>query len=537
MDFPEDMPQQRFQYVGAAEGPGPSLRVAFQNAATGSTCRLVLLTFVALLFWWIRAASLKARAVLALWAVTAPVALMPLAPPLAHVFLEGLLLGSLVGLLLWAIHRFVTVLHWWWERLLGRVTDQTEATEATGAAMKVGTGLLLLGLLVPTDLTADEVRLDQGASTEGTAAKPVRAVGPAVLVPYDPDQDPLSAQHVLLPYEQFLRLWNLAHPDQPLQKPAPVPAVASAAYYSIELADVSIAGRRRTVANVQGRLVLHSFQPQAEVRLPLDAVPVVEARLDDRPTAVRSESADGRASLSVLIPKVGRHVLDLRFQLPVRQEGPAGELTVPLRPVPAGKLALTLPASGLDVRINGSERRGHRTKSTETERIEVPIDAGGPLTIAWRPPRTVALGQRFVQVESSLALLVDDAGLFLVTGHRIRVRRGRLHGMDFALPETLRVETVQGPDVAGWMVDGADEGRRLRITFRRPIEDQTLLECRLFCRAAAFVTPETWHWPALRALDVSRETGTVGVFAAPPFQVRASMGPGLRRIDASEFRP
>jgi len=353
-----------------------------------------------------------------------------------------------------------------------------------------------------------------------------------VLVPYDPNGDPLNAERVLLTRQQFLRLWNLAHPDQRVEPQAEREGVVSDAFYDCRIK----AGNDQAIA-VRATLVLHSMRDeQVVLPIPLGPVALKSATLDGKPAALSVESRKGQNRLLVVLDSPGLHTLDLKFDVPAQVNGSVGQFQLPVQGVPSGRAVFALPQPGLSVRVNGSTSAYRLVTADDSQSIHVPVDAGHALTIAWRPPEQLGMVASIVHVDSATTVSIDDAGVTEFANVSIRVPQGAIADLSFDIPAGLRVQRITGPHLAGWGFNEENDQRRLRVLFSPPITEATQLNLQLFLEqqiddAAAI------NLPTIAPLEVTRETGLIGVVAPEGLTVRSGQVSGLIQVNVSDNLP
>ena len=97
---------------------------------------------------------------------------------------------------------------------------------------------LLAGAAAHADEQAAQVAAPQVEPTFAPAEsylEPIEKPAPGIIIPYDAGTDPLASQRVFLSHDQFLKLWNRAHPEQQLPATAPVDGLVSEALYAAKL--------------------------------------------------------------------------------------------------------------------------------------------------------------------------------------------------------------------------------------------------------------------------------------------------------------
>ena len=103
------------------------------------------------------------------------------------------------------------------------------------------------------------------------------------------------------------------------------------------------------------------------------------------------------------------------------------------------------------------------------------------------------------------------------------------------MPETLRLQSVSGPDVGGWELASEGGTRKLRIIFRRNITDQTQLTIEAFLDAKVQEPTTAITLPEITPLEVSNEIGQIAIFAGEQFSIRAEQLESLAQIDTDRF--
>lgn len=557
MQVPEGFSTKEFRYHGtqtaspsspsrsASDGLAAPLIVHYANRDAADLLRLFVAAAVLCGLWLLRRRSVGLRGTLGTAGLILPLALMTVLPVSWQIVLDGLFFGTLLGLLLWAIQGLVSV----W----GRSLYSTSKRGIQRAGYRAGAPATVLVFLAVPSLV---LRLGSGeiaqAQSNAAPASDRRAIAGAgvtskvqepitVVVPYEPGEDPLKAERVFLPHDMFLELWNRAYPEREVTAPAPIEGVVAGALYSAEVVAPENGGTPHVA--VTGRIVLHSFRDyQIGLRLPFGHVALREAKLDGQSAPLRTDPGNPQQPFQVLLDKAGLHLLDVEFDVPAERAGPAGRVTLPLHPVPAGRLTFTLPADGLDLRLEGAGGTYRKLKEGDYQVAEIPVDRSGPLSMSWHPERTDVPTQNIVHAEGSTAVIVDDSGVRLESGFLFRVLRGAISEATFSLPESLQVRQIRGADVGGWEIkDGArlqrstPTGGTLRVFFRREITETTRVVFDLFHSEKFGETATSLNVPQLAPIDVTRESGTVAVFAGTPFDVRSQPGDNLTQMDAKEF--
>ena len=391
------------------------------------------------------------------------------------------------------------------------------------------------------------------------------AAQPTIVIPYDDPKNPQAAERVFLPHAKFIELWNAAHPEQRVTTNAPQEGLVAESLFVVTPLPKKADAEGPAIARVTARVTLFSFRKQQiTLPIPLRLTSLSEAKLDDKAAPIVVREENGTSRLQVVLDKPGLHVLDLTAEVPIQQAGPAGQLMLSLDPLPSARL-LFVPDAEVTFRVNGASntirarkgklpmvregdapaepsdaptsaaRQEPRPPGAEGTYYEVPVSAGGDVRLAWQPKQAVGVVDAIVQAESATAVQVEDAGVRIVSGWQFKVPRGSINDVSFSLPKELRVRSISGADVGGWELNENADGRALRVFLRRAVSDQTALAFELFLEAHVAGEPVTIKVPAFAPLQVTRDFGVVGLFAAPQFALRNIATKGLTQINVNQF--
>ena len=111
-------------------------------------------------------------------------------------------------------------------------------------------------------------------------AQPGNAAAADVVIPYTPGEPPLRADRIFVPHDQFLQLFEKAHPDQlPRDRRGPLGSPVISAYYRTTQL-LPVAGTQ-SVLRFEGRFVVWRDADDAlPIELPLGPVAVRRATVD-----------------------------------------------------------------------------------------------------------------------------------------------------------------------------------------------------------------------------------------------------------------
>ncbi|MBX3444505.1 MAG: hypothetical protein KF774_19045 [Planctomyces sp.] len=496
----------------AVDSETPGLDVTLRNRRQDQTSLLLIAVIVAAFGWWLRGASPRVRTLYAVVTLLGPIAARHLISGEWLPAADGVWLGGLLTVALWAL-RFAV-------RLIAVGVERVRARRLSSAVARTAAGLALVGGLL------------WAGSTPAEADNPDPLT---VYVPYGDPASPLAARNVFVPQSAFEQLWQAAHPESAPPAAAPRDGAVALASYVADLRQIDVASdvqRSPATVRVQGRLLLHNFR-ESPIRLllPLRSVPLRSATLNGEPAVVEVDAGSGM--LAVAVPRSGVSVLDLSFDQPVETTGPAGRLAWQHGPVAAGQLSLRLPEGALETRIDGV-RIAPRPADDGGAVLELAVDRGAA-AVAWQPRSAQAADQAAVELQAIAVVAVSDASLDVRSQCALRVRQGTVSEFEFSLPANVRLKRISGPDLAGWRIDDEAQDRRLTVSFRRPIDTTTEFSIEVFLPLEIADAGSDFELTLPAPRGVARETLRLGLFAEPHLAVRPGELTGLARDETSSF--
>jgi len=427
-------------------------------------------------------------------------------------------------------------------------------------------------------------------------APSVKVPKDALVVPYDPasPDGPAKADRLLVPYERFVELWNLAYPEKKIgtEKPPADYALAGAAF-SATLAgeefllveghvdlDVFVDGyaevplalaggvlakadldgspaRMRVVEvgvtrNVQARQAERAQQRQAAPQPAGEqgmtnqawreywAQRLQQTAASQQAAAVNQSTPNNRALppprvpvLVVYVSGKGRHRLDLAVRLKLQRRGGWRVAEGILPAGPATALTLSVPEAATEVRLSGvQDRRTYETVKAG-EVIATALVPRSPLSVQWRPKVAEAQVDRGLTAESAARVDLREDQLRVVWTVSLSFRRGQREFFSLDLPEGYLVEKVEGTNVRGWQLrDPADGRRKLEVSLLKQAKDNERLTVFMW-RPEAFKagTPRAVDIPVVQVAGAVRHSGSAVIYRSPLLDVRVLEARGATRTD------
>ena len=386
--------------------------------------------------------------------------------------------------------------------------------------------------------------------------QPVNVPDDAILLPYDPAAKTgvQAADRLLIPYDRYVELWNLAYPDKPLgAKTPPAP-------YALAGASLAAVLKGEEYLLVEGYIDIDVFADgYVTVPLPLEGGVLAKADLDGKPARLsvvqaapmpvaapqkggKMASPPPASFVVAYVSSKGRHRLDLSVRMKLEKRGGWRVAEGRLPAAPATALTIRVPQAGTEVRLGGiADRSAYETKAAD-ETIATAVGAAGTISIQWRPK--VAEGQvdQTLTVDSTADLQVQEDQLRLRWTLALEFRRGEREFFSVEVPEGYLVEKVEGSNVRGWELKasgGRQEVEVMLLKRTREKESFTLTLWREGLRPAAGAKAEVpapaaaveFNVPAVDVVGAIRHTGRLTIRRSPMLDLRTVAAEGVTRVD------
>jgi hypothetical protein len=386
---------------------------------------------------------------------------------------------------------------------------------------------------------------------------------PEIVVPWNPDQPPLRADRVFIPHDQFLRLYALARPAElPKLDNSPLgSSVVSTWLRSRELRPVE--AERHTLGFEARFAVWCDSADLTSIPLPLGPVGIRSVKVNGEdgsilplisgvgaaqlpdfagqqiakqqqqqapPAANAAPPVDAGPAYAVQLSGRRMHVVDVLFEIAAEVQGELGRSDLPLRNPVAGMLEWTLPADGLDARINGRSTGFRQAGRT----VSVPIALASTLRLQWLPARQKAVGDVLYHADTTSALAIEDSGLLLRTAVNVAVRQGEISDLEVTIPDGYSLQTVTGADLAGWSIQDTDNGRSIRVPLRRAVADSTQVVFQMFSPLPAPELLQKFPVPISAVRGAGRDAGTVVLLTGPSSRCRSDALSGVSQLNPDE---
>ncbi len=539
LDVPADYQTREFISVADTVHQPSVLSLVVQRRSQIKAIRLLAAMIVVLLAWKMRKSPLLWKLTVSIVLLLTALALLPLVSNQWQSVLDGVAIGSVIGAIMALACGCCSCcscpLTW-----LQRCFRKPHSLKKLAAVITVMT------------------------TSSMVFAQETSVLTPDVVVPYGSDKPALRADQVFIRHEDFLRLYQQANPDS-LRGPIISPLGSTVVSTYLKSTALTPVEGTKSVLSFDGRFVVWCDSDQAtSIPLPLGPVAIRSVVVDGKESSVQpllvgafGVELPAFASQQAAVPQPqqqvltinsagpvapgtegpaysvqtqgkGFHVVDVKFDITAQVEGELGRADLPLRSAATGTLEWTLPADGLDAKVNG-RTNGYRR---EGRTVILPIAQLSTLRLQWLPAIQKVAGDVVVHSTTASTLALQDSGLTLRTSITVAVRQGEIPELDVTIPEGYSVQSVTGDDVAGWAVQNTDASRSVKLQFRRSVNDGTKFTFQLYAPSPEKL--DSLPIPISIVRGASRDLGTVILKAGAQFQVRSDALSAVTQINPNE---
>ncbi len=359
--------------------------------------------------------------------------------------------------------------------------------------------------------------------TSQSGAKPPLRQEHVIYLPFENLRDVFEDEDssIVLPYAQFLEMWNrLVRPDQPPIEP-PVNGVITRADY---------------VGSVRGELVHLEATLDVEVlsaewaRLPVqfgDAA-IGSARTEDGAVLLRGV---GEGRYELLVRGRGKHQIKLSLVVGVKSAAEGRSFAVQCPAVGVSNLELEIPEKELAVQVTPRRTSELRSDSEGTTRVRAVLGSTNQFTVSWQPKSGVT--DQAAGLANATDTIAVDVGDGVVHTHAVfdyQILRGSLGELIVEVPVDQRLLDVQAPGLRDWQAETVDDRQRVKVRLHAPVTEKIRLEL----HTESPLSEEAFQVGSVRAVGVARESGVLAVRGAEDVGLEYVLRESITRIDAAD---
>ena len=326
---------------------------------------------------------------------------------------------------------------------------------------------------------------------------------------------------IVLPYGQFLEMWNrLIEPEKQVEKP-PVNGVITRADY---------------VGAVKGELVHLEATLDVDVlssewaRLPIEFgdAAIGSAKTKDGAVLLRGV---GEGRYELLVHGRGKHQIRLSLVVGVNSATEGRSFVIQCPAVGVSNLELEIPENDLAVQVTPRRTSEIRSDREDVTQLRAVLGSTKQFTVSWQPKSggtDQAVG--LANVSDTIAVDIGDGVVHTQAVFEYQILRGTLDELVVEVPADHRLLDVQVPGLRDWQAEKSGERQQVTVRLHAPASDKIRLEL----HTETPISEEAFQVGQVRAVGVARESGILAVRGAEDVGLEFVLRESITRIDAAD---
>ncbi len=326
---------------------------------------------------------------------------------------------------------------------------------------------------------------------------------------------------IVLPYSQFLDMWNrLIQPDHQPVKP-PINGVITRADY---------------VGSVKGELVHLDTMLDVEVlseewaQLPVqfgDAA-IGSARTEDESVLLRGI---GQGRYELLVRGKGKHQIKLSLVAGVKSAAEGRSFTVQCPAVGVSNIELEIPEKDLVVHVAPQRALELQSNAKDATRVRAVLGSTNQFVVSWQPKSGSAdKAAGLANVSDTIAVDVGDGVVHTHAVFDYQILRGKLGELIVEVPSAERLLDVQAPGLRDWQTEAIGDRQRVKVRLHAPVAETVRLEL----HTESPIPEQSFQAGRVRAVGVARESGILAVRSAEDVGLEHVARESITRIDPAD---
>ncbi len=369
------------------------------------------------------------------------------------------------------------------------------------------------------------------APAPAPAAAPETFREQVIYIPYEDLRKTFekAGRGVFLPYEEFQRLWQAARSASarpPDARPPVDNLISEVAAEAVVARDVV-----RVTAKVRVELLKEGWH---QVPLRLGDAAIASATLGTAPA--RLVPAKGGCALLVEHAGPAPEVAELTLEFAKAYTRSPGRNAVsfeaPVTPVSRWDIRIPEPGVKVDVQPLLAATEVPAAQGVTETHVQAFVGATPTVRIEWTPRAEGARGlTALASVQADTRVTLDEGVARTRVELAYTVSRADLPQLQVEVPADQKIVNVFDPNVREWSVAAAGANQRITVLLFEPARERQalVLEMERFGAEAEVAVP------AVRALDVGRQQGTVAVRVGAGLRAEPVRREGLLQLDAAEL--
>jgi hypothetical protein len=342
---------------------------------------------------------------------------------------------------------------------------------------------------------------------------------------------PGSQGEVTLDWHQFNEMWTkmqqMEKKIDELEKPENLPPVA---FTITKAAYKGIVGEKKT--DITAIFELEVYDPKKWVKIPFlpAGTAITAAKLNGQPVGVLQE--DGYHQ--ILLKKPGRYILEARFAVKSPKPEEAPQLSFNIQSTPMTLLALEFARPNLDVRIEPSQGVDIQSVGEKHTLVTAALPSTSYITVRWQKAVPVEVaGPAKIYLDAQNLLTVSEGTLKAHWNLSYSILRHGVRELRVLIPENWNFLSVSCEGLQEWKTIDTPKGPMLSVQLAYARKGN--LDLSLQMERALSDKDKVVEIPHIRALDIEREQGTIGIEAKGTVELQIQGAEGLQAIDPQEL--
>ncbi len=374
--------------------------------------------------------------------------------------------------------------------------------------------------------SAEAPSAEPAAQAEGAVGRPSeQPIGQehVIYLPFEKLREALKDEEssIVLPYAQFLKMWDRPAESDPPPPGPPVEGVITRADY--------VASVRGDQVHLEAALAVEVLG-DAWARLPVrfgDAAIGAATAKDD---AVLLRGV-GEGHYELLVRGKGTHEVKLNMVVGVTTTPEGRSFTVECPAVGVSNLELEIPEPELSVQVVPRRTSQRLPGPEDATRLRVVLGATERFTVSWQPEAGVAHQVAgLANVQNTLTVDIGDGVVHTHAVFDYQILRGALDELVVEAPADHRLLDVRAPGLRDWQAETADNRQHITVRLHAPATGAVRLEL----HTETPLAEEAFTVGGVHAVGVARESGILAVRGGEDVGLEYVAREALTRVDAAD---
>jgi hypothetical protein len=369
---------------------------------------------------------------------------------------------------------------------------------------------------------AQPVDKKQPGTTPSDAKPPLRQEH-VIYLPFKNLRDVFEHEDssIVLPYAQFLEMWNrLVPPDQQPIKP-PVNGVITRADY--------VGSVKGELAHLDATLNVEVLSAEwAQLPVQFGDAAIGSARTEDGAVLLRGV---GPGQYELLVRGQGKHQIKLSLVAGVKSAAEGRSFIVQCPAVGVSNLELEIPEKDLAVHVTPQRTSELQSDRKDITRVRAVLGSTNQFTVSWQPKSGSSdKAAGLANVTDTIAVDVGDGVVHTHAAFDYQILRGSLGELVVEVPSDQRLLDVQAPGLRDWQTETVGGRQRVKVRLHAPAAEKVRLEL----HTEMPIAEQAFQVGQVRAVGVARESGTLAVRSAEDVGMEHVVRESITRIDAAD---